>query len=269
MTVEENLAFPLAVRRLPKADIDKKIERALSMVQLTQMRKRRPAQLSGGQQQRVALARALVFDPKLVLMDEPLGALDKQLREHMQLEIKHIHQSLGVTVVYVTHDQGEALTMSDRVAVFNDGAIQQLASPSDLYEKPQNSFVAQFIGENNRLSGVVTELNGRDCRVKIGEAGEIRALPVSISSVGAKTTLSLRPERVRINPTNGACANQFDAQVEELIYLGDHTRARVQLLGHNNFVIKVPNSEGVPDLAPGATIRIGWRAEDCRALDAF
>ena len=269
MTVEENLAFPLAVRRLPKAEIDKKIERALSMVQLTQMRKRRPAQLSGGQQQRVALSRALVFDPKLVLMDEPLGALDKQLREHMQLEIKHIHQSLGVTVVYVTHDQGEALTMSDRVAVFNDGAIQQLASPADLYEKPQNSFVAQFIGENNRLSGVVTELNGHDCRVKIGEAGEIRALPVSISSVGAKTTLSLRPERVRINPTNGACANQFDAKVEELIYLGDHTRARVQLLGHNNFVIKVPNSEGVPDLAPGATIRIGWRAEDCRALDAF
>jgi putative spermidine/putrescine transport system ATP-binding protein len=269
MTVEENLAFPLAVRRLPKADIDKKIERALSMVQLTQMRKRRPAQLSGGQQQRVALARALVFDPKLVLMDEPLGALDKQLREHMQLEIKHIHQSLGVTVVYVTHDQSEALTMSDRVAVFNDGAIQQLASPSDLYEKPQNSFVAQFIGENNRLSGVVTELNGGDCRVKIGDVGEIRALPVSISSVGAKTTLSLRPERVRINPTNGACANMFDAQVEELIYLGDHTRARVQLLGHSNFVIKVPNSEGVPDIRPGATIRIGWRPEDCRALDAF
>ena len=116
---------------------------------------------------------------------------------------------------------------------------------------------------------MVTELNGRDCRVKIGEVGEIRALPVSISSVGAKTTLSLRPERVHINPVNGACANQFDARVEELIYLGDHTRARVQLLGHNNFVIKVPNSEGVPDLAPGATIRIGWRAEDCRALDAF
>jgi putative spermidine/putrescine transport system ATP-binding protein len=116
---------------------------------------------------------------------------------------------------------------------------------------------------------VVTELNGGDCRVKIGDAGEIRALPVSISSVGAKTTLSLRPERVRINPTNGACANQFDAQVEELIYLGDHTRARVQLLGHSNFVIKVPNSEGVPDIRPGATIRIGWRPEDCRALDAF
>ena len=269
LSVGQNVAYPLTVRKVPKAEQAQRVTRALSMVRLDGMAERLPQQLSGGQQQRVALARALVFEPQLVLMDEPLGALDKQLREHMQLEIKHIHQSLGVTVVYVTHDQGEALTMSDRVAVFNDGAIQQLASPADLYEKPQNSFVAQFIGENNRLSGVVTELNGHDCRVKIGEAGEIRALPVSISSVGAKTTLSLRPERVRINPTNGACANQFDAKVEELIYLGDHTRARVQLLGHNNFVIKVPNSEGVPDLAPGATIRIGWRAEDCRALDAF
>ena len=268
MTVEENLAFPLSVRKMPKAEINAKIDRALSMVQLSQMRRRRPAQLSGGQQQRVALARALVFDPKLVLMDEPLGALDKQLREHMQLEIKHIHQSLGVTVVYVTHDQSEALTMSDRVAVFNDGAIQQLATPADLYEKPQNSFVAQFIGENNRMTGVVTEMNGTSCRVKVGEAGEIRALPVSIDSVGAKTTLSLRPERVHINPVNGVCSNQFDARVEELIYLGDHTRARVQVLGHNNFVIKVPNAEGVPDLIPGATIRVGWKTEDCRALDA-
>jgi putative spermidine/putrescine transport system ATP-binding protein len=269
MTVEENLAFPLSVRKLDKAEIDRKIERALSMVQLTKMRKRRPGQLSGGQQQRVALARALVFDPKLVLMDEPLGALDKQLREHMQLEIKHIHQDLGVTVVYVTHDQGEALTMSDRVAVFSDGEIQQLAAPADLYERPQNSFVAQFIGENNRLSGVVTEYAGGQCRVRVGDAGEIHALPVKISAAGEKTTLSLRPERVRINPATGACENQFDARVEELIYMGDHTRARIQVLGQSNFVVKVPNSEGVPDLVPGAAIRVGWRPEDCRALDAF
>ena len=151
MTVAENLAFPLEVRRLARAEIEAKIKRALDMVKLSGFASRRPGQLSGGQQQRVALARALVFEPKLVLMDEPLGALDKQLREHMQLEIKHIHRDLGVTVVYVTHDQSEALTMSDRIAVFNDGAIQQLATPDDLYERPQNSFVAQFIGENNRL----------------------------------------------------------------------------------------------------------------------
>ncbi len=269
MTVEENLAFPLSVRKMDKAEIDRKIDRALAMVQLSQMRKRRPAQLSGGQQQRVALARALVFDPKLVLMDEPLGALDKQLREHMQIEIKHIHQNLGVTVVYVTHDQGEALTMSDRVAVFSDGEIQQLATPADLYEQPQNSFVAQFIGENNRLSGVVTECGGGQCLVTIGDAGQVRALPVKIDAAGQKTTLSLRPERVRINPAAGACANVFDAQVEELIYLGDHTRARVRVLGNSNFVIKVPNSEGLPELAPGAAIRVGWRMEDCRALNAF
>jgi putative spermidine/putrescine transport system ATP-binding protein len=269
MTVEENLAFPLSVRKLAKAEIEQKIDRALAMVQLSQMRKRRPAQLSGGQQQRVALARALVFDPKLVLMDEPLGALDKQLREHMQIEIKHIHQNLGVTVVYVTHDQGEALTMSDRVAVFSDGEIQQLASPADLYERPQNSFVAQFIGENNRLTGVVTELGNGHCSVRVGDVGEIRALPVKIGTSGQKTTLSLRPERVRINPAIGACANVFDARVEELIYMGDHTRARVHVLGSSNFIVKVPNSEGMPDLAPGSAIRIGWRPEDCRALDAF
>jgi len=129
------------------------------MVQMEQFVERMPSQLSGGQQQRIALARALVFEPQLVLMDEPLGALDKQLREHMQYEIKHIHESLGVTVVYVTHDQSEALTMSNRIAVFNDGIIQQLASPSVLYERPDNSFVAHFIGENNELPGIVDSVS--------------------------------------------------------------------------------------------------------------
>lgn len=142
MTVSENLAFPLQVRNVSKAEQEEKVQRALDMVELGSFGNRRPAQLSGGQQQRVAVARALVFDPELVLMDEPLGALDKQLREQMQYEIKHIHENLGVTVVYVTHDQTEALTMSDRVAVFNDGVIQQLSTPDDLYEDPQNSFVA-------------------------------------------------------------------------------------------------------------------------------
>jgi putative spermidine/putrescine transport system ATP-binding protein len=151
MTVGENLSFPLEVRGMGKDERETKVKRALDMVQMYDFINRRPAQLSGGQQQRIALARALVFDPSLVLMDEPLGALDKQLREHMQFEIKHLHESLGITVVYVTHDQGEALTMSDRVAVFNDGRIQQLAPPDELYERPDNAFVAQFIGENNKL----------------------------------------------------------------------------------------------------------------------
>ena len=151
MTVFENLAFPLEVRGISGIEIEKKVKNALDMVELGQFSSRRPAQLSGGQQQRVALARALVFEPELVLMDEPLGALDKNLREQMQYEIKHIHENLGMTVVYVTHDQSEALTMSDRIAVFNDGVIQQLAAPADLYERPENAFVAEFIGENNCL----------------------------------------------------------------------------------------------------------------------
>src|SRR3569623_345779 len=171
MSVADNIAFPLTVRGMAREEVARRVERALDMVQLESFAERRPAQLSGGQQQRVALARALVFEPKLVLMDEPLGALDKQLREQMQLEIKHIHRNLGVTVVYVTHDQSEALTMSDRVAGFNDGVIQQLAKPDDLYERPQNAFVAQFIGENNRLKGKVVAMNGSGCQVEIEGGG--------------------------------------------------------------------------------------------------
>ncbi|MDE5466165.1 polyamine ABC transporter ATP-binding protein [Bradyrhizobium sp. CSS354] len=268
MTVEENLAFPLNVRKVGKQDREAKIKRALDMVRLGAYGGRRPGQLSGGQQQRVALARALVFDPKLVLMDEPLGALDKQLREHMQLEIKHIHEDLDVTVVYVTHDQGEALTMSDRIAVFNDGVIQQLAAPAELYERPQNAFVAQFIGENNRLRGKVVAMNGATCLVEIPGAGNVQALAVNVGAVGRPTVLSLRPERVKLNPAPGSLPNVFSAQVAEVIYLGDHVRTRVSVCGHDDFVVKLPNSEGTVQVEPGAVITIGWKTEDCRALDA-
>jgi putative spermidine/putrescine transport system ATP-binding protein len=159
MTVAENVAFPLFVRRLSKTDIKEKVDEALAMIQMEKFGHRYPAQLSGGQQQRVALARALVFEPKLVLMDEPLGALDKQLREHMQMEIKQLHQKFGLTIVYVTHDQSEALTMSDRVAIFHKGEIQQIDHPKVIYEEPQNAFVAQFIGENNQVQGKVTSID--------------------------------------------------------------------------------------------------------------
>lgn len=267
MTVEENLAFPLKVRKLGRAEIEARIKRALDLVRLGAHGKRRPAQLSGGQQQRVALARALVFDPRLVLMDEPLGALDKQLREQMQLEIRRIHEDLGVTVVYVTHDQGEALTMSDRIAVFNDGAIQQIAAPVELYEHPQNAFVAQFIGENNRLRGKVVAMNEGVCKVEISGAGNVQALAVNIDGIGRPTVLSLRPERVKLNPAPGSLPNVFSAQVAEVIYLGDHVRARVSVCGQDDFVVKLPNSEGVVQIEPGAAITIGWKAEDCRALE--
>ena len=268
MTVAENLAFPLEARKMSKSEIEERTNRALGMVQLSDFGYRRPAQLSGGQQQRIALARALVFEPQLVLMDEPLGALDKQLREQMQFEIKDIHEKLGVTVVYVTHDQSEALTMSNRIAVFNEGIIQQLAPPVDLYERPENAFVAQFIGENNTLLGTVRQVNGNACRVELDAGGEVVALKVNVSAAGERSTLSLRPERVDINPPEGKHPNVFEGTVEERTYLGDHIRARVNVCGHNDFIVKVPNAPGQFVPHESDKVKFGWTMQDCRALDA-
>ena len=267
MTVAENLAFPLEVRKTDKAEIEKRVQIALDMVQLGAFSARRPAQLSGGQQQRVAVARSLVFEPKLVLMDEPLGALDKQLREQMQYEIKHLHDNLGITSVYVTHDQSEALTMSNRIAVFNDGVVQQLASPEALYEEPENAFVAQFIGENNTLVGDIKEATNGICKVEV-HGTTLDALAVNIDGIGNQSTLSLRPERVTVAPEPGSCPNVIEAKVEELIYLGDHIRTRINVLGHDDFIVKVPNSSTHAQLRPGDVVNVGWQAEDCRALDA-
>ena len=229
MTVYENLAFPLKVRKFSKDETDAKVEKALSMVSLSGFGSRMPGQLSGGQQQRVAVARALVFDPAVVLMDEPLGALDKNLRESMQYEIKHIHESIGVTVVYVTHDQSEALTMSNRIAVFNDGKVQQLSSPDKLYEEPVNSFVAEFIGENNTFQGEVADISNNKCKIKLETGDEILANPIRVKSKGEKSIVSLRPERAIINPDE-KMDNKFNGKIEEVIYHGDHTRVRLNLL---------------------------------------
>jgi putative spermidine/putrescine transport system ATP-binding protein len=268
MTVYENLAFPLQVRGRSKAEIDERVRNALEMVELPGYGNRSPGQLSGGQQQRIAVARALVFDPDLVLMDEPLGALDKQLREQMQYEIKHLHERLNITVVYVTHDQAEALTMSDRIAVFNDGEVQQLSTPNELYERPQNSFVAQFIGENNRLKGTVEELGKNDtCVVKLESGHRIRASAVKVRKKGDRTLLSLRPERVEINPDEGSLPNVVEGRIEELIYLGDHVRTRLSVAGYENFIVKVPNKSGYDSLKTGITVKVGWSEGDCRALD--
>jgi putative spermidine/putrescine transport system ATP-binding protein len=268
MTVAENLAFPLEVRKMEKSAREAKVKRALDMVQLGPFGDRRPAQLSGGQQQRVAVARSLVFDPDLVLMDEPLGALDKNLREQMQYEIKHIHENLGLTVVYVTHDQSEALTMSNRIAVFDDGIIQQCAPPADLYERPINAFCANFIGENNRLLGNVIEDLGDSVKVEIdNNAGVVTANKINVGGVGERSTLSLRPERVTVNPEPGSAPNIFSGIAEELIYLGDHIRTRFTVCGHDDFIVKIPNSAAHAHLTEGDTVNIGWNVEDCRALD--
>ena len=264
MTVGENLAFPLQVRKLPKAEIDAKVARALDMVQMGRFAGRRPAQLSGGQQQRIALARALVFEPELVLMDEPLGALDKQLREHMQFEIKHLHEQLGVTVVYVTHDQSEALTMSDRIAVFNDGAIQQLAAPEDLYERPENAFVAQFIGENNRLGGTIEAPPLLDDACAAADGTAVSPCATVELHAGAQTLLSIRPERVVVGDL-AACDNRFEASVVDLVYLGDHLRVLLDFRG-SKVVAKIANKSDISPIERGATVAFGWLARDCQAF---
>jgi len=266
MSVKENLGFPLEVRKIPKAEREDRVKKVLDMVELGDFANRFPAQLSGGQQQRVALARALVFEPRLVLMDEPLGALDKNLREQMQYEIKHIHDRIGITVVYVTHDQSEALTMSNRIAVFNDGKVQQLSSPDVLYEKPTNSFVAQFIGENNRMTGVVKSLDEKYCFVDLDAGGSVKALKVNVSDVGEKTQLSVRPERVSVNISKDNSENVFTGLVKELIYLGDHIRARLEVCGNNEFIVKIPN-EGSLKIKENESIVLKWSADDIRALD--
>ena len=256
MTVAENIAYPLRVRKLPNAERDAKVKRALEMVQMGAMGGRYPSQMSGGQQQRVALARAMVFDPQLVLMDEPLGALDKQLREHMQIELKALHRQLGVTFVYVTHDQSEALTMSDRVAVFNDGRIQQIDRVDRLYETPSNRFVASFVGDNAVLDATVCAAQGDDCEVVLPGGARLHGINVNRASVGAPVQCSVRPERITLADAARAAqpgGNTLAAQVVAVIYFGDHLRLRCQMDSTHGVRVKLSlHHSDVP--TPGHTV---------------
>lgn len=224
LTVGQNVAYPLTVRKVTQDEQARRVERALDMVRLRGMAGRHPAQLSGGQQQRVALARALVFEPQLVLMDEPLGALDKQLREHMQIELKELHRQLGVTFVYVTHDQGEALTMSDRVAVFNDGAIQQIDAVDRLYETPANRFVAGFVGDSTVLKGTVRAADDERCGIVLTDGRVIAGVNVNRAGVGQDVEACIRPERIVLHAQGGNRNNVLQATVTSVIYFGDHQR---------------------------------------------
>lgn len=266
MSVARNVAYPLQQRGVSKEDIRQRVEKALGMVELHGVGNRLPMQLSGGQQQRVALARALVFEPELVLMDEPLGALDKQLREQMQIEIKHLHERLGITVVYVTHDQSEALAMSSKIAVFHRGRIQQIATANEIYEHPQTSFVANFIGENNRLDGEVEAVQANECRVRLLDGSFVVAKAISARSPGAPTSLSIRPERVIFHPDE-TVNNVFQSRIQELIYFGDHVLVRMHVCGIKDFVAKIPIGSITSSIEKGKTLPIGWRTEHCRALD--
>jgi len=268
LSVADNVAFPLKVRKLGATVIAERVRRALQLVHLQDYAGRRPNQLSGGQQQRVALARALVFEPRLVLMDEPLAALDKRLREEMQLEIRRLHREVGVTMVYVTHDQAEAMTLSDRVAVFNHGRIEQLDTPTRLYDAPANPFVASFLGDNNRLVGaVVGDRRGPHVSVALqgsGAAVAARASAVLQASTASTVTLCVRPERLQVRPADAV--EGLAATVIDLIHQGDHWR----MIAHLE-AMTADSPAWLVKLAPGALpagatvgqrVRLAWGPDD-------
>ncbi|MBS0445640.1 MAG: ABC transporter ATP-binding protein [Proteobacteria bacterium] len=248
LTVGQNVAYPLTVRKVAASEQAGRVAKALGMVRLQGMADRHPAQLSGGQQQRVALARALVFEPQLVLMDEPLGALDKQLREHMQIELKELHRQLGVTFVYVTHDQGEALTMSDRVAVFNDGVVQMLAPVGQMYEAPSNRFVAGFIGDSTIVKGTVRAADDQRCGIVLPDGRVLTGINVNGAAVNAQVEACIRPERIVLHRDAPAeRGNVLQARVSGVIYFGDHLRLLCALgEGQAEATVKLPLAGGAP-----------------------
>jgi len=261
LTVGDNVAYPLTVRRVPAAEREQRVATALEMVRLGGLTARRPDQLSGGQRQRVALARALVFDPAMVLMDEPLGALDKQLREHMQVELKDLHRRLGVTFVYVTHDQGEALAMSDRVAVFNDGALQQVDTAERLYEEPANRFVSGFVGDNTALAGRVAAIDRDFADVALECNATLRGRLIGPAAPGAAVQVAIRPERVVVRESGGP--NTVPATVQDIVYLGDHLRLRCGIDERTTATVKHPVGSGSPP-AIGARTHLEFPAEHVR-----
>jgi putative spermidine/putrescine transport system ATP-binding protein len=269
MTVAENIGFPLRMRRRPRAEIRRKVAAALEMVKLPGYEQRMPRQLSGGQQQRVALARAIVFEPRVLLMDEPLGSLDKKLREHMQAEIKRIQRQLEMTVIYVTHDQQEALTMSDQIAVMHNGRVQQVGRPAELYDEPVNTFVADFIGESNFVGGTATAI-GADGTVEVRCAsGQVfRAVGHVAVRPGMAVVGSIRPERLALaigaDPDPGF--NLWTGRISEIVFLGDAVRYRV-VFGDVALTVKTQDRDIGARAAVGDEIGVRWSPAHTALLD--
>jgi putative spermidine/putrescine transport system ATP-binding protein len=267
LTVAQNVGYPLQVRGVKGEARERQVREALGMVHMEKFGSRYPAQLSGGQQQRIALARALVFKPQLVLMDEPLGALDKQLREHMQIELKALHQQLGMTFVYVTHDQNEALTMSDRVAVFEHGVIQQIAPVDALYEAPDNLFVAGFIGDSNRLSGQVHSSADGLCALQLPSGQRVTGLAIGQPHSGQPATASIRPERMRLVEVNqpASLANRIQGRAAGMIYFGDHVRLQCAFEQQAQCFVKVPlGTPALDHISTGDPIALEFEAQHLR-----
>jgi putative spermidine/putrescine transport system ATP-binding protein len=259
MTVAQNVAFPLAVRGQPAGVQAAKVAAVLDMVRMSGLGGRLPAQLSGGQQQRVALARALVFEPKLVLLDEPLGALDRALREEMQEELRTLHQRLGITMLYVTHDQAEALSLSDRIAVFAAGRLRQLGTPRQLYDEPASAFVARFVGENNFLPGQVLAIAGGVAQVQL-DCGAVVAAGAVDAGIGAPCVVAVRPEQITVAALiEGVIPDgSLRGRVREAIFGGDHMRLRLSI-GAADITVKQPAGGASDGLIPGAEVAVAWQ----------
>ena len=273
MDVRGNIAFPLEVRRLPRAEIDRQVATALALVDLAGYESRFPRQLSGGQQQRVALARAIVFGPQLLLLDEPFGALDRKLREAMQLEVRRLARHLGLTTVFITHDQEEALILSDRIAVMNRGRIEQVAFPRELYERPANAFVADFVGESNLLFGRIAAL--REGRAEIAFENGLRLTAKAEMPVGTRVGALIRPERLRLAgaespppyppPQAGegkGGGNRLSGEVIETIYLGTSHKYRLRLQDGTELLVRVRDMAGQASAEIGAWLTFEAAPED-------
>jgi len=259
MDVHGNIAFPLEVRRLPRTEIDRRVATTLALVDLEGYERRFPRQLSGGQQQRVALARAIVFGPQLLLLDEPFGALDRKLREAMQLEVRRLQRHLGVTTVFITHDQEEALILSDRIAVMNRGRIQQVALPRELYERPANAFVADFVGESNLLFGHIAAV--RDGRAEIAFANGLRLAARADMPVGTRVGALIRPERLRLAGA-GTSENRLCGEVIETVYLGTSHKYRLRLDSGTEILVRVRDTASQASTEIGARLTFDAPPED-------
>jgi spermidine/putrescine ABC transporter ATP-binding subunit len=262
LTVEQNVAFPLRMRKVPREDAAEKVRKILDLVKLQGLEGRYPKQLSGGQSQRVALARALVFNPSILLMDEPLSALDKKLREEMQVEIRRIQKSLGITTLYVTHDQHEALVLSDRVAVFEKGRIEQLGRPQELYDQPQTRFVADFLGEMSFLTGQLTEVQGHHCKVAIAPGVVVTGRLTHSTGRAGRVSVGVRPEAVLIDDApDRPEINQLGGVVEAVDHYGEGCRVKVKIAGGQLLTVKQSNTGIVRHPASGDRVQLSWSWE--------
>ena len=260
MSVRRNVEFPLRMRRMQRADIDAMVHRALDLVELGDQIDKYPNQLSGGQQQRVALARSIVFEPPLLLMDEPLGALDRRLRESVQFELIEMHRKLATTIVYVTHDQVEALTMSDRIVVLRDGEVQQVGTPREIYEVPANRFVANFIGNSISLDGTVSESDGETCWLRTQGGVELSGLQTGGIRAGDAATLMVRPERIDLDPH--LAGKGVPATVADRLFMGELIRYSVELEDGTTLDVNQPNTRDRVELDPGTEVSLVWNASD-------